>query len=84
MITAELMREAIETAQAPCRGKNGCIHAAAAADTRLDIEIEINRILHTLPGREEPALTLFYIAMHIGYRLHQLEEMQVKKPQTIQ
>jgi predicted amino acid dehydrogenase len=74
MITKEMFKQALETSHNSCDTPEGCIHAEAAADNS---DAMMERVIDAVMGAKDtgasPGLGIFYMGLHVGYRLRQLE-----------
>lgn len=78
MITKELLLEAIKTAHKNCL--EDCIHTDAIEANMKAIEEEIGRcVVYALNNQISSAVMVFSMALHTGYRLHQLESEPAPK-----
>jgi hypothetical protein len=78
MIDPTMLKEAIRTGHDSCVGKDGCVHEKAIQASIPDIEKEIAMcIAYSLTEGISPALMVFSMALHVGYRLHALEHTPI-------
>ncbi len=79
MVKTELMKQAIETSHDSCEGD--CVHAFATVKNKEQIEEDICIAVLKSVGEGLPADAIFmrvwYIGLHVGYRLRMLEEADV-------
>ena len=80
MITKEMLTEAIRTGHEPCCTDAGCLHEDATKANIKAIEEEIGKcIAYALSAGISPALMVWSAALHVGYKLHQIESTPVAK-----
>jgi xanthine/uracil/vitamin C permease (AzgA family) len=71
-IAPQLLEAAIKLGHEPC--KDGCIHADATEANVKVITDEIAKCMtYAIAEGISPALMIYSAAMHVGYRLRQLE-----------
>lgn len=86
MLNAEIVEQAIATAHEACsKNKTGCVHAhalAEAAETVLnDQSSTVGMAISDNFGVRDLFALLYNHALHVGYRLHQLEIEAGNAPQ---
>lgn len=74
MLTPEMVKEALQTSHDACDGPLGCIHADALSGATEDLKLAIVTIGMAAMGAPSPLEFTIFTAIHIGYRLRELEE----------
>jgi hypothetical protein len=78
MLNQEIVEHAIETAHEVCAASpNGCVHANALSKAHTAMLLDQSRLLNDAVadnmGLRDIIGLLYNHALHVGYRLHQLE-----------
>lgn len=84
MITKELLLKAIDQAGDECEG--GCTMMKAASDPEVTTKMRDDMKRTALAGLAEgydPIDTVYFNALHVGYKLRQLEESEQLDPTKV-
>lgn len=79
MLNKELIEQAIATAHQECATPEGCVHAKAFDEAFDVVSRDTLRAGLIAMTSDNPILALWYHAVHVGYRLRQLETEPIQK-----
>jgi hypothetical protein len=74
MLTPELVKEALQTSHDACDEPNGCVHAEALSGAAEEFKMAVAALAIAAMAAPNPLEAVVVNAIHIGYRMRELEE----------
>jgi hypothetical protein len=80
LVSKEQVLDALAHSHDACaKNPDGCVHAAALKGSEQELNEHLIKCALLSVGSTNPALSMWFVGLHVGYRLHELETQSVPK-----
>lgn len=80
MVTKEQVLDALASSHVECtKSHDGCVHAASFEGSEQELNEHVIKASLVAMSGPNPALSMWFIGLHVGYRLRELETQSVPK-----